>query len=141
MKFTPSMEHEARTLRAACEMMVKLREVPDPNFEFRMNIYTSSPRIVVNSLDAIKQCRRWLADAFGWTKYELKQRFYSCGFALTTWESDHKPSLEMWLECHVDDYPTELQGEHCLWEKTRTKEQEDYVFVCKTESDSGEGGK
>ena len=97
-----------------------------PDLKCRL-IVGNMPRLVVYRFEDLHAARALLREAMGSWEDKLDHRWYSCGRTITSWRNPNT-NLELWLECPVEEYPAELQSDHCRWEASGSLEE--YAYVC-----------
>jgi hypothetical protein len=83
-------------------------------------------RIIIHNLNDLTAARRFMKKMFGTSKFEYNHSFYS-GCTISTFHAKDV-DWEIWLECSVEDFPSELKkNDNCKWVETEAK---DYYMVC-----------
>ena len=106
--------------------------VPPPDLKHKL-IVGNMPRLTVYRFEDLHAARALLREAMGSWEDKLDHRWYACGRTMTSWRNPNT-NVELWLECPVEEYPAELQSEHCQWKPDGHRSVE-YAYVCRNAKD------
>ena len=93
-----------------------------------LDVCVANDRIVVSirTLYQLHETRKALRQAFGHWEDHVKI-WCSGSWAYVSWKNSDIPYVVIWMSCSVADFPEELKGDTCRFEKV---ERTEYQYVC-----------
>lgn len=120
--------HRAQAAKA--DLLADALAVADaPDESWGLSVLDGQLILTIPAVGDLPAARRWLRGLCGKWADKIGQRWSSMGQVITSWAPTSNPpfGVTIWYCCYPADYPAELRGPHCDWQKV---ESTDYVFAC-----------
>lgn len=119
-------ELEIKCIEKDLAQLRKMKDLPEPPFRGIIR----QRQLMITDFNNLQPAKDYLRENLGLKSWTLDMRWFCIGKFFTSWINGIN-NYQIWLEIsNLEDYPKELQGEKCKWEKTK-KEADDYDFTCK----------